>query len=86
MNNTIIEIIWYIAAFWTTVSFLPQAIKTIKTKDTKALSLPMYIMFIFWVFMWLIYWLMITSYPVIIANTITLILASIILWYKIKYK
>jgi MtN3 and saliva related transmembrane protein len=44
-----------IAAFSTTISFLPQAIKTIKTKDTKALSLPMYLLFTFGVFMWLIY-------------------------------
>ena len=86
MNETIIEIIWFIAAFWTTASFLPQALQTIKTKDTKALSLPMYILFTFWVFMWLIYWIWVMSYPVIIANAITLILAWIILWYKIKYK
>ena len=86
MNDIIIESIWFIAAFWTTASFLPQTIKTIKTKDAKALSLPMYIMFTFWVFMWLIYWLIITSYPVIIANAITLILAWTILGYKIKYK
>lgn len=86
MDKFLIEIIWSIAAFGTTVSFLPQAIKTIKTKDTKSLSLPMYIMFTFWVYMWLIYWLLIVSYPVIIANIVTLILSSIILIYKIRYK
>ena len=85
MNNYT-EIIWMIAAFSTTFSFLPQAIKTIRTKDTKALSLPMYVLFTFWVFLWLIYWLQINSLPVILANSITLILASIILFYKIKYK
>jgi len=85
MNN-FTEIIWYLAAIWTTLSFIPQVIKTIKTKDTKALSLPMYIIFTIWVFLWLIYWYKINSYPVIIANFITFILASIILWYKIKYK
>ncbi len=85
MNKIIIDSIGFIAAFWTTASFLPQAIKTIKTKDTQSLSLPMYIMFTFGVFMWLIYWLMIISYPVIIANAITLILAWTILGYKIKY-
>ena len=85
MEN-IINIIWYIAAFSTTISFLPQALKTIKTKNTKSLSLPMYIMFTFWVWMWLIYWILLNAYPIIIANTITLLLAWIILWYKIKYK
>jgi len=86
MNQTIIDIIWFIAAFWTTASFIPQAVKTIKTKDTKALSLPMYILFTFWVFLWLVYWILVNSYPVIIANAITLILAWTILIYKIKYK
>ena len=80
------EIIWMLAAFSTTFSFLPQAIKTIKTKDTKALSLPMYIMFTFWVFLWLIYWIQIDSLPVILANALTLIFALIILIYKIIYK
>jgi len=84
--NQYTEIIWMIAAFSTTISFLPQAIKTIKTKDTKALSLPMYLLFTFGVFMWLIYWIQINSLPVILANSITLILAWIILIYKIKYK
>ena len=84
--NQYTEIIWMIAAFSTTISFLPQAIKTIKTKDTKSLSLPMYLLFTFGVFMWLIYWIEINSLPVILANSITLILAWIILIYKIKYK
>ncbi len=84
--NKYTEIIWMIAAFGTTFSFLPQAIKTIKTKDTKALSLPMYIMFTIWVFLWLIYWVQINSLPVILANALTLIFALIILIYKIIYK
>ncbi len=84
--NKYTEIIWMIAAFWTTFSFLPQAIKTIKTKDTKSLSLPMYIMFTIWVFLWLIYWIQINSLPVILANALTFIFALIILIYKIIYK
>jgi len=81
-----IEIIWMIAAFLTTISFLPQAIKIIKIKDTKSISLSMYVMFTFWVFLWLLYWIWINSLPVIIANIITLILSLIILVYKIIYK
>jgi MtN3 and saliva related transmembrane protein len=46
----------------------------------------MYLLFTFGVFMWLIYWIQINSLPVILANSITLILAWIILIYKIKYK
>jgi|SaaInlLV_10m_DNA_3_1039740.scaffolds.fasta_scaffold13508_3 MtN3 and saliva related transmembrane protein len=84
MDTLTIGIIWFIAAFCTTIAFLPQTLKIIRTKDTKALSLAMYILFTFWVAMWLIYWIIINSLPIIIANSITFILSSIILCYKIK--
>lgn len=80
------NIIGYIAAIFTTISFVPQAIHTIKTKDTKGISLPMYVLFTAGVFLWLVYGLYFKMMPVIIANTITLILASVILSFKIKYK
>ena len=71
-----------VAAFFTTSSFLPQAIKTIKSKDTSAISLWMYVMFTFGTLMWLIYGIEIHNMPVSIANGITLILAMIILFFK----
>lgn len=82
----IFELLGYLAAILTTISFLPQAIKTIKTKDTRGISLPMYILFTLGVLFWLIYGLHFNMIPVIIANIITLVLASIILFFKIKYK
>lgn len=82
----IFELLGYLAAILTTISFLPQAIKTIKTKDTRGISLPMYILFTLGVLFWLIYGLHFSMIPVIIANIITFILASIILFFKIKYK
>jgi len=81
-----IKIIGYIAAASTTIAFLPQAIQTIKTKDTKAISLGMYVLFTFGVLMWLIYGIFNTDWPIIIANAITLMLAIVILFYKVKYK
>jgi MtN3 and saliva related transmembrane protein len=78
--------IGYLAAFGTTASFLPQAIKTIQTKDTSGISLPMYILFTAGTLLWLIYGVMEPSLPVAVANTITLIFAATILTYKIKYK
>ena len=80
------NIVGYIAAIFTTISFVPQAIHTIKTKDTKGISLPMYILFTTGVFLWLVYGAYFKMIPVIIANTITLVLASVILSFKIKYK
>ena len=81
-----IEILGYFAAFCTTLSFIPQTIKTIKTKDTSGLSLSMYSIFFLGVSCWFVYGAIISNYPIIIANAITLILAGIILYMKIKYK
>jgi len=78
------EIIGIIAAIFTTISFIPQAVKVVKTNDTKSISKAMYICFSFGVFMWLIYGIMIESFAVIVANSITLPLALIILYKKIK--
>lgn len=75
-----------IAAILTTASFLPQAIKTIKTKDTKGISTGMYSMFVVGVFLWIIYGIQLKDMPIIIANIITFILASIILGFKIFVK
>ena len=86
MNLNIIAIIGYCAAFGTTISFLPQAIKTIQTKDTSGISLPMYALFTAGTLLWLIYGMMSGSLPVAVANAITFIFASIILVYKIRYK
>ena len=84
MNLT--AIIGYLAAFGTTVSFLPQAIKTIQTKNTSGISLSMYGLFTLGTLFWLIYGIMSGSLPVAIANAITLLFATIILVYKIRYK
>jgi len=82
----ITTIIGLIAAFCTTAFFLPQALQTIKTKDTKGISLSMYSLFTFGTVLWLTFGIMSTIYPIMIANGITLVLALIILTYKIKYK
>ena len=82
----IITIIGLFAAACTTFSFLPQAIKVIKTKHTKDLSLGMYSIFTLGVLLWLIYGLLVKDLPLIIANIITLVFASTILIMKIRYK
>lgn len=80
------DIIGFLAAVLTTISFLPQAIQTIKTKNTSGISLSMYSLFTAGVLFWLIYGTLTNNYPVIFANAITSLLAAIILIYKIKYK
>ncbi|MDA9555168.1 SemiSWEET transporter [Pelobium sp.] len=84
MNN-FISIIGLLAATGTTISFLPQAIKIFKTKETKGISLSMYLIFTSGVILWLIYGLLRHDAPIAIANGITLVFALSIIFFKIKY-
>lgn len=83
--DTIAIAIGFTAGFLTTFAFLPQAVKTIKTKHTKDLSLPMLIMTDAGLICWFTYGTMISSVPVIAANTISIALITTILIMKIKY-
>ena len=80
------ELIGYLAAFFTTASFLPQAIKTIRTKDVSGVSLLMYSMFVTGVIFWLIYGWLLGNMVIVAANMVTVILAGIVLVIKIKHK
>ncbi len=79
-----VELIGMMAGTLTTICFIPQVIKVIKTNDTKSISLWMYISFSVGISLWLVYGLLISSLPIIIANAVTLPLALVILWKKIK--
>jgi len=81
----IFTIIGLIAGAFTTIAFLPQVIKTLKLKETKDISLWMYIILCAGVFLWLVYGLLIKDLPIIAANSISFILAVIILSSKLKY-
>ena len=78
------EIIGALAAFLTTASFLPQAIKVVRTRETHAISLVMYAMFTGGVTLWGIYGVMTMQWSIIIANAITVVLAAIILVMKVR--
>jgi MtN3 and saliva related transmembrane protein len=82
----ITEIIGLVAGLLTTVAFVPQVIKTWKSKSARDLSLVMFSLFCLGVFLWTIYGIMINQLPIILWNIITLILASVILFFKIKFK
>ena len=79
-----ISVCGLLAAFLTTSSFLPQAIKTIRTKDTSSISLYMYILFTLGTLLWFIYGISSVNFPVSLANGFTLVFASVILYFKIK--
>jgi MtN3 and saliva related transmembrane protein len=81
----LIDTVGYIAASLTTASFVPQAWKTFQSKDVSGISLGMYSMFTFGIALWLAYGVLLGAWPIVIANVITLALASAILAMKLLY-
>jgi MtN3 and saliva related transmembrane protein len=80
-----ITIMGLTAAAITTYAFVPQVITTWRLKETKDISLGMYVIFCIGITIWLIYGILIKNWPIIFADSITLVLASTILFFKIKY-
>jgi len=85
MNANYTSVVGLIAGACTTISLLPQVIKTIKMKETKDISMAMYIILITGMLLWIIYGVLIGSQPVILANAVSMLLALIVLIFKIKY-
>lgn len=75
----------YLAAILTTGSFVPQAVMIIRSRDTRGISLAMYVIFTIGVALWLVYGIALESWPMILANTVTLGLAATILALKLRY-
>ncbi len=80
-----VTIIGLIAAACTTLAFLPQAIKTWRTRSTADLSLPMFLLMTFGVALWMVYGLILGDWPLIIGNGLTLLLSGSILYCKLRY-
>jgi MtN3 and saliva related transmembrane protein len=79
------EWLGYLAAALTSASFIPQAVMTIRTRETHGISRGMYVIFTVGVACWLGYGIVIDSWPMILANTVTLGLAGTILALKLRY-
>lgn len=80
------DLIGSLAACLTTLSFVPQAWLTFKTRDVSGVSLGMYSVFTVGVALWLAYGLLLRSWPMVVANAITLVLALMILAMKLVYR
>ena len=80
-----VDIVGSLAAVLTTVSFLPQAWHSFKTKDVSGVSLGMYSVFTVGVALWLVYGLLLRAWPIVVANVITLGLAVAILGMKVVF-
>ncbi len=83
--DILVTIIGLIGAILTTIGFLPQMIKVIQTKQTRDISLGMYIIMIIGAVFWLTYGIILSSIPIIFANSISFVFVLIILIMKIKY-
>jgi MtN3 and saliva related transmembrane protein len=83
--TSIATTIGFIAALLTTVAFLPQALKVWQTRSAKDVSLGMYLLFTLGVGLWLIYGVLLNSWPIIVSNLVTLVLAGVVLAMKLRF-
>ena len=74
-----------LAALLTTAAFVPQALHIIRHRETKAISLVMYVAFASGVALWLLFGVLIDNWAIIVSNTITLVLTLAIVGMKIRY-
>ncbi len=74
------------AGFLTTVSFLPQVVKTWRSRSARDISLGMFLILVSGVALWLIYGLLIKDLAVILTNAFTLVMSGSILFFKLKYR
>jgi MtN3 and saliva related transmembrane protein len=79
------EWLGYVAATLTTLAFVPQAVKTIRSRDTHGISLSMYAVFTVGIVFWFGYGLVLDSWPMIVSNAITFVLAATILVLKLRH-
>jgi len=83
MSASSVDALGYVAAVLTTSSFFPQALKTLRTRDTTGISLGMYLMFTSGVVVWALFGLITGDGPVLVSNLITALPAGLILQRKI---
>ncbi len=80
-----IILVGLIAGALTTISFLPQVLKTMKLKETKDISLSWCVILSSGIFLWVVYGLLINNLAILLANGISLVLAFILLLLKLKF-
>ncbi|GAA0528488.1 MtN3 and saliva related transmembrane protein [Rhizomicrobium palustre] len=85
MESPLISAVGLVAAFCTTLAYVPQVWRIWKTRSTADISLGMFALMNFGVALWLVYGIAIGSWPVAIANGATLVLAGAILVLKLKH-
>ena len=79
------DVVGYAAGFLATAAFVPQVAKTFRERSARDISLGMYVLFCAGVGLWLIYGVLIASWPVIISNFVTLLLSGAVLVLKLRH-
>ncbi len=85
MNGLLVDTIGMAGAVLTTVSWLPQAIQVVRSRDTAALSLTGTIAFTIGIALWLVYGLALMDWPLITSDAVTLALMAVIVAMKVRY-
>lgn len=80
-----VTLVGLVAAFCTTVAYLPQAIRTLRTRSTEDLSLGMLLVLVAGTALWLVYGLLLPDLPLVMANGVTFLLTGTILACKLRY-
>ena len=80
------DMLGYAAATLTSLSFVPQAWRTFRTKDVSGISLKMYSVFTLGVAVWLAYGIVLGEVPMMLANGLTLVLACAVLVMRVRYR
>jgi len=83
-QSWVIETVGFIAGSLTTASFVPQVLKTIKSRSTRDISLLMWVLFSVGVAVWIAYGFLASSVAIVVTNAVTLILAGIVLIVKLR--
>lgn len=86
MHLSLIDALGFAAGVLTTISFVPQALHSWKTRDLSGISLRMYLLFTAGVALWLTYGLALGNWPIAITNGITLGLAGVVLILKLRHR
>jgi MtN3 and saliva related transmembrane protein len=83
---SLVDLVGYLAAILTTLSFVPQVWHTWRTRDVTGISLGMYLVFTTGVALWLAYGVLVGAWPIVVANGVTLALALAILAMKLRWR
>ena len=83
-SSPLVRTIGFIAGVLTTFAFVPQVVKSWRTRSAGDFSMTMLVAFTSGVGLWLVYGIILREPPIILANAVTLVLALMLLWMKLK--